>query len=327
MLHRLTIALLLPALACACGSDDETGEGSASIDEDGTVTPGPLLGDDDPVIIDPGDVGGGANSGGANGGGTGGVATGAEDSCDGVDNDGNGIIDDVDVGMDGVCDCLRIATLGEPGEWGAGNVFSSWLDARSALGAQHLGDSELTAASLADHQVIIVQNVSEIGREYTDAEVAAFRAWIEAGGGAMTLIGFADPDERTNVNRLLSPFDIQYGSEQILQRQGGATIPVTGWMTHATTDGISQIGVDNGYPVTGGATLLATEDAHDLARAAQAGAGHVFVWGDEWITYDSEWNDRPEYQVELFWVNILKWLSPQDECQVAIPPTIVRGAR
>ncbi len=27
--------------------------------------------------------------------------------CDGIDNDGNGIIDDVDVGHDGVCDCLR----------------------------------------------------------------------------------------------------------------------------------------------------------------------------------------------------------------------------
>ena len=28
------------------------------------------------------------------------------ETCDGIDNDGNGIVDDVDVGHDGVCDCL-----------------------------------------------------------------------------------------------------------------------------------------------------------------------------------------------------------------------------
>ena len=47
---------------------------------------------------------------------------------------------------------------------------------------------------------------------------------------------------------------------------------------------------------------------------------HVIVFGDEWITYDSEWSQdqHPEYQVEQFWLNIFKWLSPSDECQVPI---------
>jgi hypothetical protein len=43
------------------------------------------------------------------------------------------------------------------------------------------------------------------------------------------------------------------------------------------------------------------------------------MWGDEWITYDSEWKDHPDYQVELFWLNVIKWLTPKAECQVAVP--------
>ena len=40
------------------------------------------------------------------------------------------------------------------------------------------------------------------------------------------------------------------------------------------------------------------------------GSGQVVVWGDEWLTYDSEWTDLEDQQVELFWLNVLGWLSP-----------------
>jgi hypothetical protein len=55
----------------------------------------------------------------------------------------------------------------------------------------------------------------------------------------------------------------------------------------------------------------------------QGGSGHIVVWGDEWITYDSEWVDVQDQQVELFWLNILKWLTPAKQCQVAIPPSLI----
>ena len=45
-------------------------------------------------------------------------------------------------------------------------------------------------------------------------------------------------------------------------------------------------------------------------RAPTLGKGHVFVWCDEWITFDSEWTQQPDYQVGRFWLNSLKWLSP-----------------
>lgn len=127
--------------------------------------------------------------------------------CDGVDNDGDGIIDNVDKNKDGVCDCLLIATLGVKGGSGQGDVLAAWLTARSDTGATDLADQTLTPELLAKFQVIVAQ-----------------------------------------------------------------------------------------------------------------GKGHVFLWGDEWITYNSEWNDHPDYQVQLLWLNAIKWLTAAGECQVAIPP-------
>ena len=90
-------------------------------------------------------------------------------------------------------------------------------------------------------------------------------------------------------------------------------------VAHPVTAGVTQIGVDNGYPVAGSGTTIATEQGHDLLKAQEVGAGHVLMWGDEWITYDSEWTGHPEYQVEVFWINAIKWLTPAMDCQVPIP--------
>src|SRR6476661_8641828 len=57
--------------------------------------------------------GGSAARGGTTG--SGGGSGAAREVCDGKDNDGNGVTDDVDAQGDGVCDCLNIATIGEIG--------------------------------------------------------------------------------------------------------------------------------------------------------------------------------------------------------------------
>ncbi len=281
-------------------------------------------------------VGGSGGSGGSLGsGGSGGGSNGSQEVCDGIDNDGDGIIDNVDVGNDGVCDCLRVATIGFPGQWGQGDVFSGWLQSRSAQGVTAIADQVLTAELLAPFQVIIVQDVrignagqsgegKGIGRAYTSAEIDAVKQWVSNGGGLMTLTGYSDSSEITNVNSLLASFGVNYGSSGILYGGGGATAPVTHWATHPLTEGVTKVGADNGYPVQGGGTLIAweTQGQSDAARAVEFSKGKVFVWADEWITYNSEWTGHTDYQVARFWLNSLKWLSPINQCQVVIPDQI-----
>lgn len=317
----LAVCLALASLAVStvsCSSDDGNG-----VAEGGKSGGGGKGGGGTGSSSNSGGNGAGINLGGGGGssGDGGGGVSGNEDTCDGIDNDGNGIIDDVDKGKDGICDCLRIATLGNPGTVGQPNVFDAWLAARSTYGTTALKDQTLTPDLLKQYQVIVAQNVS-VNHGYSAPEVNALEAWIKGGGGFMTLIGYADPSEIQNVNKLLAPFGMSYGPEQILQKSGPNTVPVTNWVQHPVTNGVSAIGVDNGYPVNGAGTVLASEQGWNVLRAQEVQSGKVLMWGDEWLTFDSEWQGHPEYQVELFWVNAIKWLTPANNCQVPIPPDI-----
>ncbi len=252
----------------------------------------------------------------------------AAEVCDGIDNDGNGIIDDVDVAKDGVCDCLKIATLGYPGKWGEENVFESWLKGKTNEGAVSLGAQTLTAEVLAPFQVIVVQDVRKgsagsqgigngIGRTYSDAEVSALKNWVNRGGGLMTVTGYTmlDISEPSNANMLLAPFDMSYEPVTILNG-GQSMVAVSHWAAHPISEGVRSVGVNAGHPVNGGA-LLAWEPSPgkwDVGRVATFGSGRVFVWGDEWITYGSQWS--ADTQVERFWLNAIKWLTSEEKCQV-----------
>jgi hypothetical protein len=95
------------------------------------------------------------------------------------------------------------------------------------------------------------------------------------------------------------------------------------WEPHPVSEGITQINTQNGVEVdgAGGQTIARSGDKLAL-QVAQLDGGRVAIWGDEWITYDSEWADTSGQQVEHFWLNLLKWLSPPSECQVPIPPRV-----
>jgi hypothetical protein len=44
------------------------------------------------------------------------------------------------------------------------------------------------------------------------------------------------------------------------------------------------------------------------------GAGHGFVWGDEWIEFDSEWSAMP--QIPQLWLQVFTWISPPSRCML-----------
>ena len=258
---------------------------------------------------------------------------GSPEVCDGVDNDGNGIVDDVDVGKDGVCDCLNIATVGEIGPWGMGTgVFTTWLSSRSPLGAVALGDQVLTADLLKKFQVIVTlhtQPVDILGEHgmvhahhaFSDAEVAAFTSWVKAGNGAMSTIGYnyGGMHEEVNINKLFSPLGISYKSD------GYITGFITDWVDHPVTQGIHNIRTINGVETDGAGIVLAHESPQKVAlQGIEVGMGRALMWGDEWITYDELWTgaQAQNQQVERLWLNILKWLTPPKQCQVPIPDRV-----
>jgi hypothetical protein len=344
MLKRF-FGLLTPmvALSLGCSSGDEDGGGldlgsGATTGATGATTG--VGGSNGSGAASPG--GGGRAGGGgiivpvsgAGGGAGTNSGNGMPETCDGIDNDGNGIVDDVDAGGDGVCDCLNIATLGHIGPWSSGgNIFATWLNARSPQGAVSLGDQVITPELLAPFQIVVSLHVATeaingngrmvpANHPYSDTEVAAFQGWVQAGGGVMTTIGYAGNEaaEVVNVNRLLASVGMGYSTTRL-----GLDDFVQQWDPHPVTEGVRNINTDNGVEPEGSGMTVAHGTNNQVAlQVIQAGGGRVVVWGDEWITYDSEWEDVRDQQVELFWLNILKWLSPPNECQVPIPPSIPR---
>jgi hypothetical protein len=272
-----------------------------------------------------GGAGGSAAAGGGSGG-TGGSITlpdagpctpvsATETVCDGKDDDCNGRIDDVDVGKDGICDCLSIGIIGSPGSNPSAD-FQAWLKAKgTTVERTHETVSETFDATLLGKYDVVI--FDRLPRDYTATEAATLKAWVEAGGGFMSMTGYtgaAAPDFYTNT--LLAPFGLEY-------QPGLHSEPVTIFATHPVTAGLTSVTFAGGYLVkdlgaSGGAsTVIGSISAGPVAFAHERAKGRAVVWGDEWIEFDSEWKTLP--QIEKLWVNIISWIGPQTSCQVAVP--------
>ncbi len=271
---------------------------------------------------------GAATGGGGNGGsgGTGGSivvpdagscvpVSATETVCDGKDDDCNGKIDDVDIGGDGICDCLRIGIIGSPGTNPSAD-FQAWLQAKGTT----VERTQTTAGEAFDAQLLSKYDVlvlDRLPRQYTATEAAALAAWVESGGGFISMTGYtgnAAPDFYTNT--LLAPFGLAY--------QGGLLNgPVTSFATHPVTKGLTSVTFLGGYMVgdPGAAgvtsTVIASLPAGPVGYAVESGNGRGVVWGDEWIEFDSEWKTIPE--IQQLWVNVLAWIGPRNSCAVTTP--------
>jgi hypothetical protein len=268
--------------------------------------------------------GGGSSSGASSGSGSSGSVS-ASGSSGGSSSGGTVFSDDAsatssgDGGNQGTG--CPIATIGVAGTSGQGSLFADWLSSQGESASGNLADQVLTATLLAPYRILVAQDVSH-NHTYAASEVAALQAWITAGGGFMTMIGYQGqmtPPEGTNVGLLLAPYGMSYGSVPILPDDAAAN-PVTTWVAHPVTQGITEIGFNNGFDVEGSGTFLASEAGYNVLEVQVVGSGHVLMWGDEWITYDSFWSQFPNFQVKQFWQNIVDWFAPNGGCQVPTPP-------
>jgi hypothetical protein len=229
-----------------------------------------------------------------------------ETTCDGIDDDCNGFVDDIDVAADGICDCLVIALLGHAGS-NPSSQFVAWLELQGTS-SERIDPALVDGATLAPYDIVIID---ELTRSYAPVETAAFADWVEAGGGLMSMTGHtSDPSiAQVRPNAILGEFGIAYQ---------GALLngPVTDFLAHPIGAGLTSVTFAGGFEVAetmaGTTDVVAQLPSAPIARAREVGDGKVFVWGDEWIEYDSEWSSMPE--IHQLWVNALDWLRPADIC-------------
>lgn len=267
------------------------------------------------------------------------------------------------------CPPFRLAVLGKPGKWGANpngdpdTALQDWLNSSSAGTAQvdnFTARTTLTPEFLAHYNVIILASLSEdsnMGPWWTFSadESAAFSAWVQNGGGVISLTGYSgDPGEITPVNQLIGFSGITYSADGVW---GTCADVQTCNCTHSNTlsewnrtdpvvaqlaSGMTFVGYELGR------TINAPSDSHVAATVGGAtptlvgkvvGKGRVLAYGDEWVTYTSQWtgagnpsaNDpgcagylpQDKYQMAQFWYNVIRWAQPTASCFMVIGPVII----
>jgi len=228
------------------------------------------------------------------------------ETCNRIDDDCNDLVDDVDVGADGINDCRRIAILGNPGSFGSSD-FMAWLTGNgvNVVRIHTAATASITPFLLAQYDVLLLDRLTQV---YTSTDAARLAAWVEAGGGLISLSGYTGgATDITYPGSLLAPLGAEYLPG--LQNQD-----VVDFVPHATTSSLTRVTFSGGFRVgrtplvgTATATFVARLPTGPVALAIERGAGRAFVWGDEWVTFDSEWRSRPE--IRRFWINVLGWVE------------------
>lgn len=364
LMGLVSISTMVALSGCKAAEADQDGDGipdSEDPDVDGDGIPNNM----DPDFVAPAGGTGGSGDGGVDGSLDGGL------NLDGGMNGtgGNGVAPECTTDENGmeVCVCIKIATWGALGTFGAvpgmdgQDAIGAWLNENSTGDAEYFAAKPpITAESLAAYNVIIIQDVSAWAA-FTADEKAAFEAWIKGGGGVITLNGYsANGNEMINVNDLLGFTGISYVASSDTSNEAvreallgdcdycyGSSVPQAGWETHPLTENMKKVGAFYGRSITPGtATVVATEGENVVGAAAQLESGRVFVFHDEWVTYNSQWTgdglpkdcrdstlhpmvcalEHPleQYSLPQFWFNSLKWLSGDKACFDITDPTIVK---
>ena len=270
---------------------------------------------------------------------------------------------------DAGCTCFNVASIGQLGTYGNGSTeLVNWLNTQSSASvALYQTKPTLTADFLNQYDVIILQWLSDGSGsrggywQFSQAEVNALGAWVKAGGGLITLSGFEPSSGEVGpLNTLLSFSDISYNTDDILGTCPatlscscwGNTVPVGPWMPGPIGNNITQIGAYHGRSINpGSATVDASGQGTggNLVYAAHEsiGAGRIFAWCDEWVTYTSQWLGVPAgdggtnpytdptnacyqqsasqvFQVPQFWYNAISYAAGATSCSFTINnPTII----
>ncbi len=304
---------------------------SASVSVTGTTTSDPTATGDTTgniTVSESGTSTGGDTTTGASDSSTGAVdssSSGADDTtgggcvptpeiCDDIDNDCDDQIDNVDVGKDGICDCLNIALIGNQGA-NPSAEFQLWLEAQGTQvdRISTMQNELLDKATLNKYDIIILDYLI---RSYTAEEAMTTQTWVESGGGLMSMTGFTNAQfSADRPNSLIKPMGLSYNTSK-----GFFSGPVTQFVPHPITMGLTSISFYGGLFIdivndgVGVNKTIMTLPQGPVGVVQDRLAGRLFIFGDEWVEFDSEWKNIP--QIKQFWVQVLSYLGPKESCQV-----------
>ena len=271
--------------------------------------------------------------------------------------------------------CLAIASLGKVAHYGKQSsggdntdAFQTYMNtrtqgsARMAMYASTTGSTKnftLSEDFLKSYDVVILQALEDseyIGYwTFSQAEITALSDWVNKGGGLISLTGYgAVADEVNPLNQLLSFAGISYNKDDIFIESDcpdnlcyctDTSMPFGGWNM---SDGLlvtnlnnvnHQVGVFRGRSINcADCDVMGTWKNFKVAVHKQVGAGRVFAFADEWVTYTSQWNGDPVFQVQTqcaprtadkiydipqFWYNVFRWVSGDVDCLKSDDPQII----
>jgi hypothetical protein len=248
-----------------------------------------------------------------------GAGNGGSEASSGFDGGGAG---DAALDQSSACTHLNIGIFGAAGVNASSN-FQAWLTSAGSS-VQRIQDTAptpaVTAATLLPFDVIVLDWLT---RDYTSSEANVVASWVSAGGGIVSMSGYDGvTTDDWHANSLLASLGVAYAG-WLLNRVNGA---VTDFAIHPITAGLTSVTFAGGYAITdlGGtastrlpiAFLPDPADAGVLpvGYAIQMGSGRAFVWGDEWIEFDSEWSTLPE--IKQLWIQVFAWISSMQRCHL-----------
>jgi len=232
----------------------------------------------------------------------------------------------------------------------------------------------ITADLLSKYDVVILQglytNVYDPNGiwKFTSADATALHDWVSDKGGALIAMSGYFNDTAVEIgplNQLMAPFGITYNSDTTFTQDdcpnppdlcycAYGSIPFDNWVTDAVPDitkNLGIVGVFMGRSITCSSPdckVVATDNvdtsavSKTLGVAEQVGNGRVFAWGDEWVTYTSQWGldattnqydnattyqqcvghtPHTSYTVPQFWYNVFRWVAQTSCLTIIVPPT------
>jgi len=97
--------------------------------------------------------------------------------------------------------------------------------------------------------------------------------------------------------------------------------------------GVTLVGYQNGRSIaapTDGHVAATVDGGKNALVGKLVGKGRVLAYGDEWITYTSQWTGagnpsssdpscqgylpQDQYQMAQFWYNMIRWSQPTSNC-------------